>query len=64
MNVRRLLYAVLGLLLLLHQDVWNWYEARMTLGLPSGFVYHVAFCGVVAVVMALLLRLDRTTDNE
>jgi len=64
MIARRLLYSALVLLLLLHQDFWNWHAPSTTLGLPGGFVYHVAFCGVVSVVMALLLRLDRTTGGD
>lgn len=63
MIARRLLYAALVALLLLHQDFWNWQEPTTLLGLPGGFVYHVAYCGFVAVVMALLLRLDRTAGG-
>lgn len=64
MNARRLLYAALVLLLLVHQDFWNWYDTAKIFGLPSGFVYHVVFCVAVAVVMSLLLRLDRTIEPD
>ena len=64
MIARRLLYAALVALLFLHQDVWNWYEPATLLGLPAGFVYHVAFCGLVAVVMALLVGLDRKARSD
>ena len=62
MNARRLLLAVLVLLLILHQDFWNWHQLRWVAGLPSGFLYQVTYCIVVAVTMAVLLRQDR--DNE
>lgn len=64
MNTRRLLYAALALLLLLHQDFWNWNALSWTLGLPTGFLYHVVFCGIVAVVMGLLLNHDRRTGHD
>jgi hypothetical protein len=61
---RLLLYLVLTALLVLHQDVWNWSTLSWTLGLPSGFLYHVTFCIVVAFIMWLLLRLDRSEETK
>jgi hypothetical protein len=63
MMTRRLLYAALALLALLHQDVWNWDALRWTLGLPAGLTYHVGFCLAVSIVMAALVRLDREGDS-
>jgi len=56
--LRRLLYAALVVLFLLHNDLWLWDNASMWLGLPAGLAYHVAFCLVVAGVMGWLVRLD------
>lgn len=46
-------------LLLLHQDVWFWRQARpLVFGfLPIGLFYHAAFTLVTAGAMALLVRL-------
>jgi hypothetical protein len=64
MNVRRLLYTLLLALLVLHQDFWNWRELRWVAGLPTGFLYHVAFCLAVALVMGLILRLPGDTEPD
>jgi hypothetical protein len=64
MTTRRLLYAALALLALLHQDAWNWDTLSWTLGLPAGLFHHIAFCLAVSTVMAALLRLDRTSDPD
>lgn len=59
MNARRLLLAVLALLLVLHQDFWNWHELGWFAGLPSGFAYHLGFCLAASLAMAALLRVER-----
>ncbi len=53
---RLLLYLALVSLYLLHKDFWFWRNPMLLLGLPVGLVYHVAFCVVVAVIMALLVK--------
>lgn len=58
MNYRRLLLAAIVLLLVLHQDFWNWHQLSWFAGLPAGFAYHLGFCVVVSLVMALLLRVE------
>ncbi len=60
MNLRWLLYSALALLVIFHHDVWNWSAPARVLGLPAGLLYHVLFCLVVALVMRLLLALDRS----
>lgn len=59
MTTRRLLYSALVLLIVLHQDSWNWDRLRWILGLPAGLVYHLLLCVAVSAVMATLIRLDR-----
>lgn len=50
------LYAALLVLYLLHNDLWLWNEARLILGLPVGLLYHVGFCIVTSVVLAMLVK--------
>jgi hypothetical protein len=50
-----LLYALLGVLYLLHNDVWLWNDARLVFGLPMGLVYHFFFCIAVSAVLGLLV---------
>jgi hypothetical protein len=49
--------AAIVLLIVLHQDWWNWREARpFLLGLPVGLWYHAAYTLAAAVLMAALVR--------
>jgi hypothetical protein len=61
---------LLGLLVfavfLLHQDCWNWRDARLVFGLlPAGLAYQAAYALGCAAMMAVLVkfawpaRLDR-----
>jgi hypothetical protein len=54
--LRGWLYAALGLLFVLHHDLWFWNDARMIAGLPVGLVYHVLYCVAVSVLMGLVVR--------
>ncbi len=56
MTLRRLLYAGLFLLFVLHNDLWLWDDPRRVLGLPVGLTYHVGFCLVTAVLLWVLVR--------
>lgn len=42
-RLRRLLYAALGVLYLLHNDLWLWHDAGWLFGLPVGLTYHVLY---------------------
>lgn len=50
------LYAALLILYLLHNDLWLWNDARLVFGLPVGLLYHVVFCLVTSVVLAMLVK--------
>lgn len=58
----------LGVLLLfvLHNDFWLWDDFRLLLGLPVGLLYHWLYTVVVALAMAVLVRLawPRHLDDE
>ena len=55
-SVRALLYAALVLLYAFHQDLWLWDDPRIVLGLPVGLTYHVLYCLVAALLLALVVR--------
>ena len=44
--------------------MWFWDDPSIVLGLPVGLAYHVAFCFVVAGVMALFVRADRAPGGD
>lgn len=56
MWLRRSLFAAVGLLFVLHNDLWLWHDAKAVLGLPVGLLYHLVFCLVAALLMAALVR--------
>ncbi len=53
--MRAILYILLVVLYLLHNDLWLWNDARIVGGLPVGLVYHLLFCLIVVGVMSLLV---------
>jgi hypothetical protein len=61
---RAVVYALMGALYLLHNDLWAWDDPRPVLGLPVGLTYHVLFCFAVAGVMWLALRWAWPADVE
>ena len=64
MTARRALYGALGLLYLLHNDLWLWHDARLVLGLPAGLAYPVGYCLVTAALLAMLVRWAWPADLE
>jgi hypothetical protein len=52
---RWILYGLLLLLYLLHNDLWFWDDPRLVLSLPIGLLYHIGFCVAAAILMALLV---------
>ena len=54
-RVAWVLYALLGVLYLLHNDIWLWNDASLMFGLPMGLVYHLFFCIAVSGVLGLLV---------
>ena len=56
-TIRGLLYAGVVLMLLLHNDLWNWDDPTLVLGLPVGLTYHIAFCVMASALMFLLVKL-------
>ena len=52
---RHLVYILLGILYLLHNDLWLWDDGRLVAGLPAGLVYHVGFCAAAAGMLYLLV---------
>ncbi len=55
---RTLLVLAVAVLYVLHQDYWNWFEARpLVFGfLPIGLAYHAAFSVAAAGVLWLLVH--------
>ena len=54
--MRWILYCLLVLLLLIHNDFWFWETPQLVLGLPVGLLYHIGFCLVASLLMAALVK--------
>ena len=54
--VKWMLYCLLVLLFLLHNDFWFWKTPQLVWGLPVGLLYHIGFCLVAAVLMAAFVK--------
>jgi hypothetical protein len=51
------LTALVLIVIVLHQDFWNWTIKTRILGfVPIGLAYHAAFAVLASVTMALLVR--------
>jgi hypothetical protein len=69
---RALLVLAVAVLYVLHQDYWNWFEARpLVFGfVPIGLAYHAAFSVAAALVLWLLVtyawpsHLEDEADRE
>lgn len=53
-----LLFLLIALVYLAHQDLWNWKESDpLVFGfLPVGLAYHAGFAVLCAVMMAVLVK--------
>lgn len=50
------LYFLLVLLFLLHNDFWLWGTPQLVLGVPVGLLYHIGYCIVATLLMAVLVK--------
>ncbi|HEX9700816.1 MAG TPA: DUF3311 domain-containing protein [Acidobacteriota bacterium] len=54
--MRAAIYGALGLLFVIHTDVWLWNDGRFLLGLPVGMSYHLLWTVAVVIVLWLAVR--------
>jgi hypothetical protein len=53
-----LLTLIVIVVILLHQDLWNWKNNTLVLGfIPIGLAYHIGYSCLAALTMWLLVRL-------
>lgn len=54
--VKWMLYCLLVVLFLLHNDFWFWKTPQLVLGVPIGLLYHIGYCLVAAGLMAAFVK--------
>ncbi len=60
----RILYLVIFIVYLLHNDLWFWSDSRLVGGIPIGLLYQIAFCGLTSLVMVLLVKFSWPQNLE
>ena len=55
-TLRWVLYSLLVLLFILHNDFWLWGTPQLILGLPVGLLYHIVFCLVASLLMFFIVK--------
>lgn len=55
-SLRWVLYCLLVVLLILHNDYWLWKTPDIVLGLPIGLLYHVIYCVAASLLMFFLVK--------
>ncbi len=55
-SLRWVLYSLLAILFILHNDYWFWQTPQMVLGLPIGILYHIMYCFVASLIMFSLVK--------
>jgi hypothetical protein len=65
MTKKRIIFIVFVLLLLLHQDSWNWDNANLVLGfMPVGLFYHACYSLVAALFWGIVMKVAWPTKLE
>jgi hypothetical protein len=58
MNVKYVIWLLILLLVILHQDFWLWSDGRLVMGvLPVGLAYHIGLTIAAAVTWWLATKL-------
>ncbi len=55
-SLKILLYGLLVLLFVLHNDFWLWDNAQIVLGIPVGLLYHIVYCIAATILMAIIVK--------
>lgn len=52
--MRLIVWILVLLLILAHQDTWNWSDDRLVLGMPIGLTYHIGLSIATSLVWAFV----------
>ncbi|MCH2201717.1 MAG: DUF3311 domain-containing protein [Fuerstiella sp.] len=64
MNVRSIIWLLILVLMILHQDFWLWSDGRLVMGfLPAGLAFHIGLTIAAAVIWWLATKLIWPTDD-
>jgi hypothetical protein len=55
-SIKNILYLLLVILYLLHNDLWLWFDSTLILGIPVGLFYHILYCVAASIILLLLIK--------
>ena len=58
-TLKYVLYSLIVLLFILHNDFWFWETPQIILGLPVGLLYHIMYCLAASLLMFCLVKFVR-----
>jgi hypothetical protein len=64
--MKKVLWVLTAILVILHQDLWNWAKDKPLIGgfLPIGLWYHALFCVAASVLLALFVLFAWPSELE
>ena len=55
-TLRWILYSLLVVVIILHNDFWFWQTPQIVFGLPVGLLYHILYCLAASLLMISLVK--------
>jgi nitric oxide reductase large subunit len=55
-SVKNILYVVIVIVYLLHNDLWFWDNPTLVMGIPVGLFYHLLYCFIASILLFLLIK--------
>ena len=65
MTTKGIIFILFLILLVLHQDFWNWDNANLVFGfMPVGLAYHAGYSLIAATFWAVVIKIAWPTHLE
>jgi len=55
-SIKNILYLVIVIVYLLHNDLWFWNNPTIIMGIPVGLFYHLIYCFTASILLFLLIK--------
>jgi hypothetical protein len=55
-SIKNILYLVVLIVYLLHNDLWFWNNPTIIMGIPVGLFYHLIYCFIASILLFLLIK--------
>ena len=56
LSIKNILYVVIVIVYLLHNDLWFWNDSTLVMGIPVGLFYHLLYCFAASILLFLLIK--------